>query len=82
MCCHSTTTEKGGLTGSNDVIDDEDLLAGTDRAVLHLEVIGAVLLLVRRRDARAGQLALLPDGDECGAEAQGQRGSEQEASGI
>lgn len=60
------------LTGGNDVVDDEHLLAGLDGALLNLEIIGSVFLLVRGCHARAGHLSLLADGDEASIEAQGE----------
>lgn len=73
---------QGLRTSSDDIVHDQDLLPRLDRALLHLEVIRAVLLHVLSRDAGAGQLALLPDGHEAGVEPQGQRGPEQEAPGV
>lgn len=70
------------LTSSNDIVNDKDLLAGLDSALLHLEEIGAVLLLVSGSDAGTGHLALLADGNEGGAHSQGERGAEEEATGI
>ena len=70
------------LTGSDDVVDDQHALAGAQGAVLHLEVVGAVLLFVGRGGAGAGQLAALADGDEGGSEAEGERGGEEEAAGV
>lgn len=69
-------------TSSNDVVDDQHFLALLDDALLHLEVVGAVLLHVLGGDTRAGQLALLADGDEAGVEAQGHGWAEQEATGV
>lgn len=70
------------LTSSDDVVDDNDLLTGLDRVVLHLEVIGSVLLLVTLGDALAGEFALLPDGDEAGAESQSESGAEEETAAL
>lgn len=70
------------LTSSDDVVDNQDLLARLDGILLHLEEIGAVLLLVLGGDARAGQLALLAHRGETGAETEGQAGSEEEAAGV
>jgi hypothetical protein len=69
-------------TSGNDVVDDEDLLARLDSVGLHLEEVCAVLLHVLGRLAGTGQLALLADGHKGSAEAQGQRGAEEEAAGI
>lgn len=70
------------LTSSNDIVNDKNLLAGLDGAILHLEEVGAVLLLVGGSDAGTGHLALLADGDEASAHSQGKRGAEKEAAGI
>lgn len=69
-------------TSGNDVVHHKDCLPRLDGILLQLEVICAVLLQVLSRDARARQLALLADGHEAGVQPQGQRGAEQEASGV
>jgi hypothetical protein len=72
----------GALTCSNDIVHNQDLLAGLDGVLLHLEEILAVLLLVGGGLARAGELALLADGHEAGAETKGEGGSEKETPSI
>lgn len=74
--------EVWGLTCSNDIIHNQDLLAGLDGILLHLEEILTVLLLVRGGDAGTGELALLADGDEAGVQTQGERGAEEEAASV
>lgn len=69
-------------TSSNNVINDEDLLAGLDGIGLHLEEILTILLLVALGLARTGELALLAHGDEAGTQTQRQAGSHQEATGL
>jgi hypothetical protein len=69
-------------TGSNNVIDNEDLLSRLYGALLHLEVVGAVLLGVLGGDAGAGQLALLADRHEAGVQSECQAGPEEEAASI
>lgn len=70
------------LTSRDNVVDDQDLLARLDGALLHLKVVDAVLLLVGDAHAGAGHLAPLADGHEAGIEAQGQRGAKEEAAGV
>lgn len=74
--------QSGRLTCRDNVVDDQDLLAGLDGVLLHLEVILTVLLLVGGRHARARELALLADRHEAGTETEGKRGTEEEATGI
>lgn len=69
-------------TGSNNVINDENLLAGLDGIGLHLEEILTILLLVALGFTGAGELALLAHGDETGTETQRQAGSHKEATGL
>lgn len=70
------------LTCSDNVIHNQNLLAGLYGALLHLEEILAVLLLVGGGDAGSGELALLADRDEAGAELQCELRSEEEASSV
>lgn len=70
------------LTRRNDIVNNQDLLPLADGILLHLEQVLAVLLDVLGSDARARQLALLPDGSKADAEAQGQAGAEEEAAGV
>jgi hypothetical protein len=72
----------GRTTSGNDVVDHQDVLALLDGIILHLEKILAVLLDVLGGNAGTGQLALLANGSEGDAEAQGQTGAEEEAAGI
>ena len=69
-------------TSSDDVVNDDHLLARLDRIGLHLEEVGSILLLVALGVARTGELALLADGDKASAQAQSQAGSHQEATGL
>lgn len=69
-------------TSSDNVINDEDLLAGLDRIGLHLEEILAILLFVSLSLTRTGELALLAHGDEAGTQAQCQARTHQEATGL
>lgn len=69
-------------TCGNDIIYNENLLAGLDGAFLQLEVVGTVLLHELSGNTRARQLAPLPDRHEAGVELQGQRWAKQEAAGV
>lgn len=69
-------------TSSNNVINDQDLLAGLDGTGLHLEEILTILLLVALGLARTGELALLAHGDEASTQTQRQAGTHQEATGL
>lgn len=79
---HERASSGSRSTCSNDIIHNQDLLAGLDGTLLHLEEILAIFLLVRGRDTRAGELALLADGDEAGVELQGELGTEEEATSV
>lgn len=72
----------GRTTGSNDVVDNQDLLAFTDGIHLHLEKVLAILLDVLGRSARARELALLPNGRKGNAQAESEAGAEQETTGV
>jgi hypothetical protein len=70
------------LTGCDNVIDNDNLLARLDGVGLHLEKVLAVLLLVALGFTRTGQLALLANRDKASAKSQGQAGAEKEASSL
>lgn len=70
------------LTCRNNVVHNQDLLAGLDGVLLHLEEILTVLLLVGGRHARARELALLADRHEAGTQTEGKRRTEEEAARI
>lgn len=70
------------LTSRNDIVHNQDLLAGLNTIRLHLEQVRAILLLIGRGDARAGKLALLPDGGKACAESEGEAGPKEETTGI
>jgi hypothetical protein len=74
--------QKSQLTSSNNVVHNDDLLTRLDRVLLHLEVVGAVLLLVALGHALAGELALLPDGHEARAEPERQSRAKEEAAAL
>lgn len=73
---------RGAITGSDNVINDENLLALTDGVLLHLEKVLAVLLDVLGGDAGTGELALLADGSKGDTEAESEAGAEEEATGV
>src|SRR5262249_8260100 len=66
-------------TGRDDVVNDENLLAGLHAIGLHLEKILSVFLLVARRLGGARQLALLAHRDEASAQPEGKRRPKQKA---
>lgn len=72
----------GVITGSNNVVNNEDLLALTNGILLHLEKVLAVLLDVLDGDARTGKLALLADSGKGNTEAQSDAGAKEEATSI
>lgn len=68
-----------GAAGRQQVVDQHDALALLHGVLLDLDRVGAVFQRVSVAHCRAGQLALLAQHDEAGAECQGERGGEQEA---
>lgn len=70
------------LTCSDDIVHDQDLLAGLDGTLLHLEEILTIFLLIRGCHTRSGELALLAHGDKACAELQGKLGPEEEATSV
>lgn len=70
------------LTCRDDVIHNQDLLTRLDGIRLHLEEVCAILLLIGRRDARAGELALLSDRGKADSESEGKSRTEEEATRI
>src|SRR5438034_3107857 len=62
-----------------EIVDDQDLLAGLDCIAVDLERVGAVLEGVLDGDRLGRQLAELPDGDEAGVELVRHRRAEDEA---
>src|SRR5579875_1698773 len=71
-----------GAAGGEQVVDDDDALAGTDGVLVNLQRVGAVLEVVLYGFGGSGELAGLADGDEAGVEAVGERGAEDEAAGF
>lgn len=70
------------LTCRDNIIHNQDLLSGLDGVLLHLEIIRAIFLLISCGHTGTRQLALLANSNEARVELQGQRRTEQEASGI
>ena len=70
------------LTGRDNVVHDNHLLARLDGIGLHLEEILTIFLVVGLGHTRTGQLALLAHRHKAGAQTQGQTGADQEAAGL
>src|SRR5687768_7246190 len=71
-----------GSAGGEDVVADEDALAGTDGVLVHFENALAVFEGVALRDGAEGELAGLADDAEARGEAAGDGGAEDEAAGL
>ena len=71
-----------GAAGGEQVVDEQDALAGLDGVEVDFERVGAVFEIVGDAGYRCGQLARLADGDEAGIEAVGERGAEDESAGF
>ena len=63
---HELTGGLHGAAGGEQVIDEQDLDAARNSVRVHLDAVGAVLQGVRGAFRRAGEFALLADGDEAG----------------
>src|SRR5215217_3469207 len=72
----------GGAAGGEDVVDDQDPLAGGDGVGVQLQGGGAVLELVLLGLDLVGQLAGLADGHEAGPEVVGDRRGQDEPAGL
>ncbi len=68
-----------GAAGSEDVVTDEDSLAGFDAVGVHLEGVFAVFEVVGGGYAGSGELAWFSDESEACGEAAGDGGAEDEA---
>src|SRR4029453_6498671 len=73
---------RGGAAGGEQVVDDQDPLAGNDGVGVQLEGGAAVLERVLLGLDLVGQLAGLADGDEAGPEVVGHRRGQDEAAGF
>ena len=62
--------------GGEQVIDDQYVLARPHAVDVHFQRVGAVFKVVVKRVRVVRQLAWLADGDEAGAQGQGQRSGE------
>jgi hypothetical protein len=71
-----------GAAGGEEVVDEDDALAGLDGVHVDLQGVGAVLEVVGDAGDGGGELARLAHGDEAGVEAVGEGGSEDEAAGL
>jgi hypothetical protein len=71
-----------GAAGGEQVVDQDDALAGLDGVEVDLQRIRAVLQVVADAGNGRGQLLGLAHGDEAGVEAVGQRGAEDEAARL
>ena len=71
-----------GAAGGQEVVYEEDPLAGLDGVFVDFEGVGAVFEVVALRDDLGGELFGLADGDEAGVEAVGDGGGEDEAAGL
>src|SRR5215469_3461490 len=71
-----------GATGGEEVVDDDDALAGKDGVLVDLQRVGAVLEVVLHGFGFGGELAGLADGHEAGVETVGERRTENEAAGF
>src|SRR5579863_5649884 len=72
----------GRASGGEDVVDDQDLLAGNDGVPVNFQRIGAVFERVFDALDGGGQFIRLADGNEAGADGVGEDGSEDEAAGL
>jgi hypothetical protein len=71
-----------GAAGGEQVVDEDDALAGLDGVEVNLERVGAVFEIVGDAGDWRGELARLAHGDEAGIEAVGQSGAEDESARL
>src|SRR5919108_2897201 len=76
---HQADGGGGRASSRQNIIDDKHLLTGLDRVGVDLELVGAVLEVVRLHDRHPRQLARLTDGDEAGVEPDRHRRARYEA---
>jgi len=71
-----------GAAGGEQVVYEDDALAGCDGVEVNLKGIGTVLKVISDAGHGSGELARLAHGHKAGVEAVGQGGSEDEAAGL
>ena len=71
-----------GAAGGEEVVDEDDALAGLDGVEMDFEGVGAVFQIVRDASDGGGKLFRLAYGDEAGIEAVSERGTKDEAAGF
>jgi hypothetical protein len=71
-----------GAAGGEQVVDEQDALAGLDGVEVDFEGVGAVFEVVGDAGDGRGELARLAHGDEAGVEAVGERGAEDESARL
>ena len=72
----------GGAAGGEQVVADDDAVAGSDGVFVEFERVGAVFEGVGDGARFCGEFFRLSNGDETGAESIGERGREDEAAGF
>jgi len=71
-----------GAAGGEEVVDEDDALAGLNCVIVNLEGVGAIFEVVGDTGDGSGELARLAHGDESGVEAVGEGGAEDESAGL
>ena len=71
-----------GAAGGEQVVDEDDALAGLDGVEMDFEGVGAVFEIIGDAGDGGGKLFGLADGDEAGIKAVSERGSKDEAAGF
>ena len=71
-----------GAAGGEEIVDDNDALAGLDGVEVDFEGVGAVFQVVVDAGDGGGELFGLADGDEARVEAVGERRAEDETAGL
>src|SRR2546428_5893947 len=79
---HQLDRGGGRAAGGEQVVDDEHAMVATDRVVVDLERVAAVLELVARGIGLERELAGLPHQHDAGAEAVRDRGADDEAARL
>ena len=71
-----------GAAGSEEIVYEDDALAGLDGVEMDFKGVGAVLKIVGNAGDGSGELAGLAYGNEAGVEAVSEGGAEDEAAGF
>lgn len=76
---HKLRRRLRGTARGQDVVHDQNLVAGAQSVQMHFQYVGAVFQLIRRGPRPVGKFPLFPDGDESRTQGGRYRAAENEA---